>query len=132
LGEDPVGDTLSYLCEPLPWVKQIVAITHNVKFFDLEFILNRAIFLKRRPELIMKGIKVLYMIADRTKFIVMSSFLQFQQLKLAGVFGLSASKFCYTHYLNKKENLNNVDRIPDVSYYCVNKMNNAEITEFLD
>jgi hypothetical protein len=43
---DPVGDMLSYLCEPRPWVKQIVAIAHNAKAFDLQFILDTAVFLK--------------------------------------------------------------------------------------
>jgi hypothetical protein len=27
--EDPVGDLLSYLCEPRPWCKKVVAIAHN-------------------------------------------------------------------------------------------------------
>jgi len=44
--EDPVGDLLSYLCEPRPWYKKVVAIAHNAKAFDSQFILNRAILLK--------------------------------------------------------------------------------------
>jgi len=44
--EDPVGDLLSYLCEPRPWCKKVVAIAHNAKAFDAQFILNRAILLK--------------------------------------------------------------------------------------
>jgi len=41
--EDPVGDLLSYLCEPRPWCKKVVAIAHNTRAFDSQFILNRAI-----------------------------------------------------------------------------------------
>jgi hypothetical protein len=44
--EDPVGDLLSYLCEPRPWCKKVIAIAHNSKAFDSQFILNRAILLK--------------------------------------------------------------------------------------
>jgi len=44
--DDPVGDLLTYLCEPHPWDNEIVAIAHNAKTFDLYFILNRAIMLK--------------------------------------------------------------------------------------
>ena len=44
--DDPVGDLLSYLCEPRPWVKQIIAIAHKTKAFDLHFIFNRAVLLK--------------------------------------------------------------------------------------
>jgi len=44
--DDPVGDLLSYLCAPRLWYKKVVAIAHNAKGFDAQFILNRATFLK--------------------------------------------------------------------------------------
>ena len=53
--DDPVGDLLIYLCEPRPCVKEIIAIAHNAKAFDLHFILSRAVLLKWRPELVMSG-----------------------------------------------------------------------------
>jgi len=56
--EDPVGDLLSYLCEPRPWCKKVVAIPHNAKAFDSQFILNRATLLKWIPELILNGLKI--------------------------------------------------------------------------
>jgi len=43
--DDPVGDLLSYLCEPRQWCEKVVAIAHNAIVFDAHFILNRAIFL---------------------------------------------------------------------------------------
>ena len=52
--DDPVGDLLSYLFEPRPWVNKIVAIALNAKAFDLHFILNKAIMLKWQSKLIMK------------------------------------------------------------------------------
>jgi hypothetical protein len=55
--EDPVGDLLTYLCKTRSWANRVIAIAHNAKAFDLQFILSRAIFLKWRPELIMNGIK---------------------------------------------------------------------------
>jgi len=51
--DDPLGDMLTYLCKPRPWANKIVAIAHNAKAFDLHLILNRAIMLKWKPELIM-------------------------------------------------------------------------------
>ena len=57
--DDPFGDMVSYLCEPRPWANKIVAIAQNAKTFDLHFILNRAIFLKWQPELIMNGLKII-------------------------------------------------------------------------
>jgi len=44
--DDPLGDMLTYLCEPRPWANKIVAIAHNAKAFDPHFILNRAILRK--------------------------------------------------------------------------------------
>jgi hypothetical protein len=58
LWDDPVGDMLSYMFEPTPWVKKIIPIAHNAKSFDLHFILNRAILLKWQPELFMNGLKI--------------------------------------------------------------------------
>ena len=43
--DDPVGNMLSYLCEPRPWVNKVIAIAHNAKAFDQQFIVNRAILL---------------------------------------------------------------------------------------
>jgi len=57
----PVGDLLTYLCEPRPWVSKIVAIAHNAKAFDLNFILNRAIKLKWISEIITNGVKIISM-----------------------------------------------------------------------
>jgi len=55
--EDPVGDLLSYLCEPHPWVSKFVATAQNARAFDSQFILNRAILMKWKPELILNGLK---------------------------------------------------------------------------
>ena len=59
--EDPVGDLLSYLTKTHLWANTIVAKAHNAKAFDLHFILNRAIQLKWKPELIMDGLKIMCM-----------------------------------------------------------------------
>jgi len=56
--EDPVGDLLSYLCEPRPWCNKVVAIAQNAQAFDSQFILNRAILLKWTPAVILNGLKI--------------------------------------------------------------------------
>ena len=43
-----MGDLLTYLCEPRPWVKQTIAVAHNAKPFNLHFIISRAALLKRK------------------------------------------------------------------------------------
>ena len=56
--DDPIGDLLSYLCEPRLWVSKVVAIARNAKAFDSQFILNRAIQMKWKPELFLNGLKL--------------------------------------------------------------------------
>jgi len=98
--DDPVGDMLTYLCKPSPWANKIVAIAHNAKAFDLHFILNRAVFLKWKPELIMSGLMILFMKMEHLVFLDSVSFLPCALRKLPEVFGLSASKSWYPHYFN--------------------------------
>ena len=86
-----MGDLLTYHCEPRPWVRQIIAIAHNAKSFDLHFILSRALLLKWRPDLVMIGQKIILMKMEHMKFIDSISFLSFPLRKLSGAFGLTAS-----------------------------------------
>ena len=87
---DPVGDMLMYLCEPRPWVKKVVAIAHNAKAFDLQFILNRAVLLKWQPKVIMNVLKIMCMKMQHLVFLYSVSFLSFPLRKLPGAFGLTA------------------------------------------
>jgi hypothetical protein len=121
---------LTYLCETTPWVKQIVAITHHAKAFYMQFILDRAEILKWRPEIIMKCPKNMCMNVEHMKFIDSIS-LPFPIRKLAGAFGLSASKSWYPHYFNTK-NINYLGPIPDITYYDADQINTSERTEFLE
>ena len=57
--QDPVEELLIYLTEHRPWANKIIVIAHNAKAFDVHFILNRAIVLKWKTELIMNGQKIM-------------------------------------------------------------------------
>ena len=57
LWEDSVGDLLSHLCEPRQWCDRVIAIAHNARGFDAQFILDRAVVLKWTPKLILNGQK---------------------------------------------------------------------------
>ena len=93
--DNRVGDLLTYLCEPRPWVKQIIAIVHNAKAFDLHFILSRAVLLKWRPGLVMSGQKIILMKMEHIKFINSISFLPFPLRKLSMAFDLTTTKVWY-------------------------------------
>ena len=53
-------------------VNKIVAIAHNAKAFDLHFILNRANLLKRQPEVVMNGLKIMCMEMEHLVFFWMA------------------------------------------------------------
>jgi len=88
----PVGDLLTYLTEQRPWAVKIVAIAHNAKAFDLHFILNRAILLKWKPELIMKGYKIMCMKVEHLVFLDSFTFLPCPLGKPPEAYGPTASK----------------------------------------
>jgi hypothetical protein len=67
--EDTVGDLLTYLCKPQPWCNKVIAIALNVKAFDSQFILNRAVLLKWKPELILNGLKIVCMKIEHMTFL---------------------------------------------------------------
>jgi len=91
---DPVGDLLTYLCEHRPWASKIVAIAHNDKAFDLYFILNRAIILKWKPELITNGLKIISMKMEHLVYLDSVSFLPCALRSLPEAFGQQESKSC--------------------------------------
>jgi len=128
--DDPIGDLLSYLCEPRPWVSKVVAITHNAKAFDSLFILNRAIQMKWKPELILNGLKIVCMKIEHM-FIDSVSYLPMPLRKVPEAFGLDTTKSWYPHYFYKKTNLDYVGPIPDVSYFGVDVVSVFERMEFM-
>jgi hypothetical protein len=79
---DPVGELLNYLWEPRSWANKVVAIARNAKAYDLHFILNRAILLKRQPELIMNGQKIMSMRDEYLHFLDSVSYLPMPLRKL--------------------------------------------------
>jgi len=58
-----------------PWVSKIVAIAHNAKGFDSQFILNRAMLMKWKPELILNGLNIICMTFEYMVFIDSASYL---------------------------------------------------------
>jgi hypothetical protein len=129
---DPVGDFLSYLCEPRPWCNKVIAIAHNAKAFDHHFILNRAVILNCQPELIRNGLKNVCMKVEHLTFIDSVSFMPLPLRKLPDAFGLKATKSWYPHLFKTMQNINYVRTIPDIAMYGVCQMSDSEIREFLE
>ena len=129
--DDPIGELLLYLCEPRPWIRKIVAIAYNAKAFYSKFILNRALPMKWKPELILDVLKFASMKIKHKLFIDSVSYLPMPLSKLPDAFGLSITKSWYPNYYNKNMNLDYVGPIPDVSYFGVYEMSISERREFM-
>jgi len=122
---------LSYLCEPRPWCKKVVAIAHNAKAFDAQFILNRAILLKWKPKLIMNGLKIVSMEIEQMHFLDSASYLPMPLRKLPEAFGLAVTKSWYPHYFNTSANLDYFGPMTDIAYFRADEMKESERREFM-
>jgi len=129
--EDPLGHLLSHLCEPRPWCERVIAIAHNARGFDAQFILNRAIVLKWTTKLILNGQKIIRMTIHHVTFLDSISFMPMALRKLPEAFGLSATKSWYPHLFNTRANLNYVVSIKDMAQYGVAEMGESERKEFV-
>jgi len=126
-----IGDLLSYLCEPSPWVSKVVAIAHNAWDFDWQFIMKRAFHLKRKTELPLNGLIIVSMKIEHTMFIDSVTYLPMPLRRLNEVFGLSVTKSWYRHYFNKNMNLDYVGPFPDISYSGADEMSEYERREIM-
>jgi hypothetical protein len=128
--DDPVGDLSSYFCEPRPWCNKVVAIVHNTKAFDSQFILKRAILLKWNPELILSGFKIISTKMQHIYFLDFVSYLPMPLRKLPEAFGFSSTKSWFPHYFDTKANLNYVGPRPDITYFGDDEIGEGERKDF--
>jgi hypothetical protein len=129
---DPVADFISYSFKSIPQADSVVAITHNAKAFDLQFVLNRLVRMKSLSELlIMNGQKTMCLKVDNVTWLDSLNYLTMSLRKLSEAFGLTSAKSWYPHLFNTAENMDYVGPAPDVSYYDMDKMHEAERKEFL-
>ena len=99
----PSRDMLTYLCDTRPWVTKIVAIQHNANLFVHHFILNRAIMLKWKPEVIRNVLKIISMKMVYLLFMDSVSFHSCTLRKLPEAFGLEDNKSWYTTNLTRQK-----------------------------
>jgi hypothetical protein len=108
-----------------------LAIVHNAKAFDSEFILKISILLKWNTKLILSCLKIVSMKMQHINFLGSISYLSMPLLKLLEVFGLSSQKSYLSHYFNTKTNLNYVGPIPDIKYFGADKMDEGKRKYFM-
>jgi hypothetical protein len=69
-----------------------VAIAHNAKVFDSQFILKKTILLKWNPELILSGLKIISIKMQHIHFLYSVSYLPMPLRKFPKAFKLTSSK----------------------------------------
>ena len=79
----------------------------------------------------MNGLKIMCMRMEHLVFLDSVSFIPFLLSRLPEAFGLTVAKSWFTHYFNTEENLDYIGPLPDVSYYWVDEMGEAEWSEYL-
>ena len=127
-----MGDLISYTFKSRPWADRIVAIAHNAKAFDFHFALNRLVWMKLLPELIiMNGQKIMCLKVEKVTWLDSLNYLPMPLRKLPKAFGQTAQKSWYPHLFNTRENMNYVGPAPDVSYYDIDQMDESERKELL-
>lgn len=124
---------MKYLSLNRPTFTKVIALAHNLKSYDGQFILKYMIEkLKWAPEVIMSGSKIQIISYKNIKVIDSLNFLSTKLSSLPQMFGLKCdSKGHFPHYFNTKENRGYIGKIPPPSAYGSNEMKPEDRVEFL-
>ena len=109
------GDLLSNVCVHCPLANKIVAIAHNAKAFDHNFILNMAIMLKWKSDLGMNVLWIMCMKMEQLLFLDGVSFLPCALCKLPTAFFLWTPNRGPTTILTPRNTYPTWD--PSLTYY---------------
>jgi hypothetical protein len=128
---DPVGSLISHTFKFGSWAERVVCLAHNGKAYDLHFVLNRLVQMKMSELLRMNGQKIMCLKVKNVTRLDSLNYLAMPLRNLPEAFGLSIQKSWYSYLFNTAEHMNYVGPSPDVSYYGVDEMREAERKEFL-
>ena len=111
--QDPVGRFIEYLRLFRPFADNIYVISQNSRGYDAQFLLRRYLKMRRLPQLIMDGTKILSMSVENFQFL---DSLNFMPMSLKGV-PKSSDRACkngyYHHFFNTANNFDYVGPYPE-------------------
>ena len=117
-----VGQFIDYL-HSISRKSEILVIAHNAQSFDAVLCLQEVFARKIKPELILRGQKIICMTVGNWKFIDSLSFLPMPLSAMTKSFGLSELKKGYWPFLaNKPEFYEYEGPMLDKDFYCVSGM----------
>lgn len=114
--------------------KKVVVIAHNGRAFDHQFILHFILTQTNiKPELIMRGTKIILMQIKNIKFIDSLNYFPMSLGALPKAFDLPPvyKKGYFPHLFNTKANENYVGPLPPINFYTPNTMKPDERESFL-
>jgi hypothetical protein len=107
LKKPPVEWMMNYIMRQRKLFEQVVVIAHNGQAYDHQFVLNYILTKTHiKPELIMRGTKIVQMVVDNVKFIDSLNFFPMALSKLPKAFDLGDEfkKGYFPHLFNRIEN----------------------------
>lgn len=129
-----ISDFLAYILTQRKIFKNIIVVAHNGQAYDHQFILNHILEnTSLKPELIMRGTKIILMILENIKFLDSLNYFPMALSKLPKAFDLPPvlKKGYFPHYFNTAENENYIGPLPPIEYYNPNTMKVEERSTFL-
>ena len=105
---NPVEQLIDNLCKPRNTINKIIAIAHNAKSFDSQFILNHMIKLKWTPSNLLNDTKIICIRAQHIAFLDSLNFFYMPLRDFPKAFDLPAQKDFYPHFFKTMANLNYV------------------------
>jgi len=130
--EDTVGKFIDYLRQSGPFADKIYVISHNSRGYDTQFLLRKFLELRRTPQLIMDGTKILSMIVENLHILNSLNFLPMSFKSMPKSLDLTCKKQYYSHFFNMANNLIYVGRYPEPKFYGADYMSGDERAQFLE
>lgn len=134
LKEDVVKSFMEHLLKLRKKFKQVVVIAHNGQAFDHQFLFKYILeSTDLKPELIMRGTKIILMQVENVKFIDSLNYfpMKLEALPKAFDLGPELKKGYFPHLFNTRKNENYAGSLPDMKYYSPDSMKEKDRETFL-
>ena len=110
----------------------VIAIAHNARGYDAQFLINYLAERGYRPNIVPKGREIMQMDAGMVTVKDSLNFLPMPLSALPKSFGFQAKKGYFPHLFNYPENEDYIGPLPDHHYYGTSNMREGERKKFFD
>lgn len=132
---NPVENFMQFVLNQRKIFKQVVCIAHNGQGFDFQLILRYILEeTNLKPELLMRGTKIILMAHQNIKFIDSLNYFPMSLAKFPSAFDLDSNfkKGYFPHLFNTKDNETYIGPLPEYKYYDPDSMKDDDRSIFLN